>query len=361
LTAKTQEQADYDMQDSLLNVAFGTVFGGGLHTVAAGISAAARSWRGEKAPWTGLQGLDDADITLMQNLRREIDRGMDLRDVSRAIEGYSPAARRSLADVLPAADSAAARIAGESLEVRETTLRTAVSQVIHGKAVEVEPIIKSSRNSEAITVEELAPRPLTPEMRRGIDTPPVPEGHVRLYRASSPTESFDDVFDAEQLKDFRALHGRSYTTDLKVADYYRSSYGKDAVIEYADVPADRLQGREAAPGEYVLARSKSSGSRTSIPEIRATAERQASPESDITADVRASKVADTQVTQSPKGEDLELNEATLADELLSLKDSMRIAGNESLMDELAPFDEALARADEYGKAAKAAALCGLGH
>lgn len=32
-TAKQQEQADYDMADSLMNIAFGTIFGGGLHVV----------------------------------------------------------------------------------------------------------------------------------------------------------------------------------------------------------------------------------------------------------------------------------------------------------------------------------------
>lgn len=40
LLAATQEQADYDLSDSLLNVAFGTVLGAGLHTGAGAISDA---------------------------------------------------------------------------------------------------------------------------------------------------------------------------------------------------------------------------------------------------------------------------------------------------------------------------------
>ncbi len=49
--AKDQEQADYDMADSLANVAFGTVFGGGLHVVGGAGADAVRGLRGKGQPW----------------------------------------------------------------------------------------------------------------------------------------------------------------------------------------------------------------------------------------------------------------------------------------------------------------------
>lgn len=45
-SAKQQEQADYAMSDSLMNLAFGTIFGGGLHVVGGAGADAVRAWRG---------------------------------------------------------------------------------------------------------------------------------------------------------------------------------------------------------------------------------------------------------------------------------------------------------------------------
>lgn len=47
-TAKQQEQADYDMADSLMNLAFGSIFGGGLHVVGGAGADAIRALRGQK-------------------------------------------------------------------------------------------------------------------------------------------------------------------------------------------------------------------------------------------------------------------------------------------------------------------------
>lgn len=46
-TAKQQEQADYAMSDSLMNLAFGTIFGGGLHVVGGAGADAVRALRGQ--------------------------------------------------------------------------------------------------------------------------------------------------------------------------------------------------------------------------------------------------------------------------------------------------------------------------
>ena len=85
--------------------------------------------------------------------------------------------------------------------------------------------------------------------------PPVSSGHTRLFRASSPSTKFDDVFDADGLEEFappQGGKGEFYTPDLKYADYYRHAYGKDAVIRYVDVPNSQLAGKEVAPGEFLI-------------------------------------------------------------------------------------------------------------
>lgn len=84
--------------------------------------------------------------------------------------------------------------------------------------------------------------------------PAVQGGFVRLYRAESSSMGFDDVFHSDGLSAHAPgdMQGKFYTTDLSYADYYRSSYGKNATIHYIDVPSEALASREISPGEYVV-------------------------------------------------------------------------------------------------------------
>ena len=87
------------------------------------------------------------------------------------------------------------------------------------------------------------------------DVPPPADGMVRLYRAESPTVRFSDVFDVSQLGQFKrpdGMTGDRYTDEFKLADYYRMSYGRDAVIRYVDVPKESLAGRGGAAGEFFI-------------------------------------------------------------------------------------------------------------
>jgi hypothetical protein len=86
------------------------------------------------------------------------------------------------------------------------------------------------------------------------ELPPVPAGHTRLFRASSPTVKFSDIFKPEMLEKFqpKGMKGDFYTSDLGYADYFRASYGKTAKISYLDVPTPQLAGKEINPGEFVV-------------------------------------------------------------------------------------------------------------
>jgi hypothetical protein len=59
-TAKQSEQADYDMTDSLLNVAFGGVLGGGIHMIGGASADAYRALRGLEQPWAEKTALANA-------------------------------------------------------------------------------------------------------------------------------------------------------------------------------------------------------------------------------------------------------------------------------------------------------------
>jgi len=67
--------------------------------------------------------------------------------------------------------------------------------------------------------------------------PDVATGYTRLYRASSPTVSFSDVFKPKMLEQFdpKGRVGEFYTSQISYADYFRETYGKDASLEYIDI------------------------------------------------------------------------------------------------------------------------------
>lgn len=142
--SRRYEQADYDMADSLLNVAFGGVFGAGLHSVGGAISDGVTYYRGADPIWKGLEGVAPDEIPLVQNLRQEIARGMDARDVARATETWSPEARRAVeADVRAVTPAEAAH---QSLppQVRENVLKQAIIQAVSDEPVNVSPVFHAA-------------------------------------------------------------------------------------------------------------------------------------------------------------------------------------------------------------------------
>lgn len=147
------EQADYDMADSLLNVAFGGVFGAGLHTTFGAISDGVTHYRGAEPTWKGLEGVAPDEIPLVQNLRQEIARGMDARDVARVTETWSPAARRAVEPDLPKAT--VAEVAHQTLPpiTRELALKQAIVQAASDEPVNVQPIIESAATKQTQTAD----------------------------------------------------------------------------------------------------------------------------------------------------------------------------------------------------------------
>jgi len=86
-------------------------------------------------------------------------------------------------------------------------------------------------------------------------TRPPEKGMVRLYRGESPTTGFHDVFEADKLQNFArppGMVGKRYTDELKVANYYKNSYGRDAVLKYIDVPLNELDKYRVGTAEFIV-------------------------------------------------------------------------------------------------------------
>lgn len=143
--SRRYEQADYGMADSLLNVAFGGLFGAGLHSVGGAVSDGIMHYRGAEPVWHGLENVSPAEIPLVQNLRQEIARGMDARDVTRVTETWSTEARRAVeVDARPVSPAEAAH---QSLppQVRENVLKQAIIQAVSDEPVNVQPFVDAYR------------------------------------------------------------------------------------------------------------------------------------------------------------------------------------------------------------------------
>lgn len=350
--AKSQEQADYDMQDSLLNIAFGTVFGGGLHV---------------------LGGLAS-------------DAGKALSPAKVARERIEPTIKFD-------ADSPAARVDAMPLPEREIAMRTAVSQAMTGKAVDVESIIPpvdsgardalmaSSRNVRIGESRMTEPDPIAQDVLRSKDFPELEktlaQAGLRDLKplAGGASSVVLDAGDSVVRLGMGELASRAQIGEMlqptasgKVGNirYEILPKAETANITEADVTAMHAalekQGYEFSdPGTDNLGRFQGRSVVIDPGAVRRSAERQSSPASEVTADVPAAAAADRQLAETPKAPDpMAEQEALLADELLQLKEAARVA-DVDLGDELAEFDEALKLADEYGKAARAAVICGMAH
>jgi hypothetical protein len=369
--AKSQEQADYEFQDSLLNVAFGTVFGGGLHVLGGVGSEVSRVMRDARAPKV-------ADVPRME-----------------------PSTK--LADI---PDSAAARVDAMPLQEREAAMRTAVAQSMQGKAVDIESLIPKRQMD-------------SPEFRQWFAESKVVDDAgepMRVYKGM-PANDWRDGSPIETIDSRNGPWAGFFTSKPEVANRFSERFadltrngGEPAMTVPAFVSMKRpyiidAQGRPASDFQFdnlnasernaelraaiegsdydgVIVRNTANEGDIFVPKrpeqvksaignsgrfdpnsasLTDAADRQSSPSSEVTADVPASQAADRQIAEMSTAPDaVAEQEALLADELKQLKEQAKVMEFD-LGDELDEFDEAIKLADEYGKAARAAVLCGAAH
>lgn len=189
----------------------------------------------------------------------------------------------------------------------------------------------------------------SPEMRRAID--------ANIPTEAPPVHTAADAPPLERSPISAAALHDSMSPEIKAAAM------RSAV-------ADMLQGRmpnvEHIVGMDPVAVGAGKAAAT-IDDVRATAERQARPESVSIADFFSSKAADQRLTDAPKSEPMVAAEADLAkagERLESVRKNLEQSGMapeklQAALDEMKPFDEARNDAKALGDAARAAALCGV--
>lgn len=383
---------DYGMQESLLNIAFGGLLGGGLHVVGGGVADALSPGK-----WAAVRTLDDA-IAQADLPRPRTDAGM------------------------PAPGSAADVAARSSPEARYDALRTAVAHMADGRAVQVDALL-----AERATVEGLAYTPaearaqavadLRDEMRAEL----LPEAALESDRgAIAPLKAEREQaaaalerVGAKYRERVKALQDRdgikraeAEKRVTKADDEARASAeatlarldqqldansrgnraAQDlAAIERGEVPerfAERVQAEvdkvmrsgERQPlaaamegmfggqrGARLLLNAESTPSA-----LRAAAERQSAPESSITADFNASRAADERLAAAPKREDVtaatEMADAAFERYTRARADAEAAgvppAKLKAMDDAMAEADEIVKDAENLGRAVEAAATCG---
>jgi hypothetical protein len=85
--------------------------------------------------------------------------------------------------------------------------------------------------------------------------PPVQDGFERFYRAESPTIKHSDAWGEQGgmlPTGFNKGDSFHLTPDIKYADYYKSTYGKDAKISYFDLPKGLAKPSDKFEGEFTV-------------------------------------------------------------------------------------------------------------
>lgn len=133
--------------------------------------------------------------------------------------------------------------------------------------------------------------------------PPVPEGHIRLYRGSHPTAQRDmfhpkrGVLTDEEIKRAGLSSGEGgwYTPFINYAMNYAEAQGEGAGITYIDMPVD-VANKYAYPGEKAITRDHPSGSvalEYFFPQLRLAA----GTEEAVTPVLRESRITQTTIGQ----------------------------------------------------------------
>lgn len=127
------------------------------------------------------------------------------------------------------------------------------------KAFDEGKVVLTSKNSKLVQPTKIEPIIGSGNKLNATATldnlPPVASGFTRVYRASSPTVKFDDVFNSDGItlpEKAKGMKGEFYTTDIMYADYYRATYGKDANLSYLDIPKSYADATQVSPAEFII-------------------------------------------------------------------------------------------------------------
>lgn len=398
---------DYTMTTALQNIAFGAAFGAGLHTIGGAAHDVVAG-----APERPMPPTVHADVpdTLPDN-------PATAPDISTRAGQQPIVVRLETGDVPISPLGSAWMNNSVSHETRIAATTTSVSQLLDGRNVEVNPIIRADPDfqyrmatqqqptdmASALTqahadVEPQLRAELTAQagnaadpgavtqMRSQLDQintelaqPPVPsKGDIRALQSNQRLKYSDAAAQAQQQLDARRADLEQQATRLSQAietNRQATQASQDlATLNRGEIPdryQDRMQQRaeQLLQGDPMTAAIKQLYSPSPESDL-AAAQRQNAPENVAVADPDMSRAADERMTSAPEGlrnatadgAEQAMNDAQIRfqDAIDNLKRSgLSDESIASLQKELEPFDIALKDSDNLGKAARAAAICGV--
>lgn len=360
LSAATAEQADYDMADSLLNLAFGTVMGGGLHM---GVGAAGDALS-KGHPWWQSQPQGDT---------------------ARSVADWSPQERAQVTQIALAQAMSGRAVDVEPwvavrnavADVRPSTIAEARKQVLSDVRQEIEQELtplagnKLSRGE----VKQLTTEKADLERRMEALDNSFKETAKRLQRDRKLSRKRAETEAKQAINSDRvALRDRLNRVDttLRANEASRAAEADLSRLEQGIVPdryMDRIESeaqRRATEGQFPE-RALASAVRRGLgqPEaqigrawdgLRKAATRQDAPEADPLADFRAAQMTLEDLKTAPAGTRAEVAQQ-LVDEAEEAVNDLAKQLDLDLKAELAPFDEAIKTAESMGAALRALARC----
>lgn len=340
LTAN-QEQVDYGLSDTLLNIGVGSVLGGGLHV---GAGAAADAFGRGLNWWHGKAKPDEATPRMLESF---------------------------------------------DVKTRETALRTGVAQALTGQAIDVEPVLpKAGADSGSVAAPVSEP---TANLR----TEPLPRSFVTedgftyqvrkdgtTIRSDQPANvpvdrtvyiAADAVPQVPQGEVRFTDHGNG-----KVSIATRDAAGRWRTSKAANLPVSDRPAVGAVPVELSQPATVKGASTYSqvrigkpitairpvrvrkppiaIQAIRETAERQATPGNARMAEPEAVRAADERL-KTPERASPDLLLAEAVEDVQRLSEALDVP--ELVSREMAPYEALRDTAEAYGRAVAAAATCQL--
>ncbi len=447
LYGRSQLQDDYDMSDSLVNMAFGGVLGGGLHVAGGQLADRFRStdpysrfatltpeqtrsvldFEGSKsltpaqtevmtADWTpkmreaaGLVVREEPTLEPAKLYQEAVDvpRGISKEDFNALYQSYPQEVIDSIASRIGQPDLPFTRLSESTPEgatasasrqlaedMRAELLADAGNRAAPGDVAKLKSDLtllqQSVKENEArfkLLAKEyqgtgLSRKQAESRARKDIDTVSS-DLSARQDAINNQLESNAKASQAEQ--DIAALTRGEVPARFKEqvqsladgirtrADIARSLQPPTArsIVESA-TPTDRQAAFRAAIAQAVQGRDPDVAAllrpeTATLNQVKTVAERQADANSLAVGDPAAASAATQRLRDAPKDEGLIEAENALtqaSDRLKQLKDNLEQGGMDKektakYLNELKKYDEVLANADAYGKAARAAALCGL--
>ncbi|MGE4334963.1 MAG: hypothetical protein AB7E55_03185 [Pigmentiphaga sp.] len=380
---RTQLQDDYGMTDSLLNLAFGTVLGGGLHVVGGRV---ADHFRGVQRALPDIESVPaDAPIVAPEAIPSPVAR--QTRGLF-ATEPIAPFPR--LADLTPeraralAVDELAADFRTEllaeaggraepgavaQLAAEAAALRNEIAEIQSdgwfrdtARQFQQERLSRKQAESQARRLREQEVGELQSRLERL-------EGQIDVNRRASQAEQDLAALDRGEVPERFGSAVDTRAAELQLQAALQTALPARHVSALAGPMARehalRVAVAQAISGKVVDVEPILRGSPT--PEILAAAHRQAAPESFAGVDVQASEAATARLNDDVARADMSAAQTDLDTAMQQLDaalqnleqggfDAQRIA---RMREELAVYDDMQADAKSLADATRAAALCGL--